>query len=116
MIQEDAECEDSIFAKAIEEGRLERTEEGFLLCAERGRTLVTADPSHTSEPMLRRDFMVRNGAALKRARLYVTARGIYDGYVNGAPLTEDWFTPGASQYDKHIQYLSLIHISEPTRP
>lgn len=104
LIQEDAECEDSIFAKAIEEGRLERTEEGFLLCAERGRTLVTADPSHTSEPMLRRDFMVRNGAALKRARLYVTARGIYDGYVNGAPLTEDWFTPGASQYDKHIQY------------
>ena len=62
----------------------------------------TADLSHGGIPILKREFSVKPG--LKRARLYATARGIYEASLNGAPLSDRKFEPGASQYDKHLQY------------
>ncbi|MGI6577908.1 MAG: family 78 glycoside hydrolase catalytic domain [Eubacteriales bacterium] len=60
------------------------------------------DPSHTSIPMLRTVIPAKDD--LKSARLYVTARGIYECHINGEKLGEDWFNPGATQYDKHLLY------------
>lgn len=63
---------------------------------------VVADTSHTSVPMLRRDLTLDGQPA--SARLYITARGIYDCRINGAAVTQDRLTPGASQYDRHLYY------------
>lgn len=62
------------------------------------------DVSAHAIPMLRRDFEVAGEKALLSARLYITARGIYDCRINGEAVTDTWFNPGASQYDKHIMY------------
>ncbi|MGP1404265.1 MAG: family 78 glycoside hydrolase catalytic domain [Catonella sp.] len=59
-------------------------------------------PSQHALPMLRRDFLLEK--EVESARLYATARGIYTVQVNGEKLTDQYFMPGASQYDKHIMY------------
>lgn len=81
----------------------------FVLRGGEGPARFTADPSHTSLPLLRREFAV--GEGLAKARLYVTARGIYQGELNGRALgnvsftgMEDWLNPGAAQFDKHLYY------------
>lgn len=61
--------------------------------------LLIADPSHGSMPMLRTDFNT-NTSKISKARLYVSARGIYDIYVNGKRIGKDYFNPGLSQYNK----------------
>ena len=63
----------------------------------------TKDPSHTSIPMLRREFDIEE-KPVRSARLYATARGIYECRVNGEELTDTWFNPGATQYDRRIMY------------
>lgn len=62
------------------------------------------DMSAHAIPMLRRDFSVDKEKELAGARLYMTARGIYDCRINGVEITDTWFNPGSSQYDKHIMY------------
>lgn len=63
---------------------------------------LTADLSYGGIPLLRREFAV--DGEIKRARLYATARGIYDCAINGAAISDRRFEPGAGQYDKHLQY------------
>ena len=67
-------------------------------------TQKTADPSNTGIPMLRRSFEVGGTKILESARLYITARGIYDCQVNGQPVTERLLAPGLTQYDKRMNY------------
>ena len=65
-------------------------------------TECTCDLSHGGIPMLHRDFSLKGDIA--RARLYATARGVYDCTVNAERISDRRFEPGASQYDKHLQY------------
>ncbi len=67
-----------------------------------GPDRVIENPSCHSLPMLRREFTVRDG--LVSARLYATARGIYDCRVNGHRIDDSFFAPGASQFDHHLMY------------
>ncbi len=67
-----------------------------------GECRVLIDPSCHALPMLRRTFSVKKGLA--RARLYATARGIYECTINGKRVGEEYFAPGASQYDRHLLY------------
>ena len=60
------------------------------------------DPSCHALPMLRRKFTLNK--ELKKARLYATARGIYSIRVNGAKISDGFFAPGASQFDRHLMY------------
>lgn len=53
-------------------------------------------------PMLRRDFDV--GCDIARARLYVTALGLYEAVINGRRIGDAYFTPGWTSYDKRLQY------------
>lgn len=39
-----------------------------------------------------------------RARLYVTAHGIYEIKINGQPITDTWLNPGFTTYDKRLKY------------
>ena len=65
-------------------------------------TLQYADPTYGSIPMLRKDFTAEKEVA--SAKLYVTARGIYEMYLNGERVGNDWFNPGYTQYDATQQY------------
>lgn len=75
------------------------TENGKTL---KGECLEISNPSRFSLPMLRTNFTVNGKVA--SARLYATARGIYECSMNGKRVTEEYFAPGASQYDSHLMY------------
>ncbi|PXY39311.1 alpha-L-rhamnosidase [Flavobacterium cheongpyeongense] len=64
---------------------------------------VLANPSQHSMPMLRTVFEI-DSTKISKARLYVTARGIYDIYLNGKKVGNDYFNPGLTQYNKTHLY------------
>lgn len=68
-----------------------------------GGALILADPSRNAAPMLRSTFKV-SPKTIGNARLYVTARGIYEMYINGKRISNDYFNPGLTQYNKHQMY------------
>lgn len=55
-----------------------------------------------SAPILRKSFMINKN--IKRARLYTTARGIYEMAVNGKQVGEDFLNPGWTDYRKRFMY------------
>ncbi|WP_431198879.1 alpha-L-rhamnosidase N-terminal domain-containing protein [Mucilaginibacter sp. P19] len=63
---------------------------------------ILADPSHNAMPMLRSVFNADKG--ISQARLYVTARGIYEIYLNGKRVGNDYYNPGLTQYNKTHLY------------
>jgi alpha-L-rhamnosidase len=64
---------------------------------------VVADPTHNSTPMLRTEFTAGE-APIRDARLYVTARGIYEVYLNGSRVGDRHYTPGLTQYNETHMY------------
>lgn len=60
--------------------------------------LIAADPSRNSAPMLRTEFRT-SSQTIKDARLYITARGIYEVFINGRRVGDDYFNPGLTQYN-----------------
>ena len=60
-------------------------------------TFVVRDPSRNAAPMLRTTFTA--GKKVAAARLHVTARGIYELFVNGTRVGDDHFNPGLTQYN-----------------
>ena len=65
--------------------------------------LCYADPTWAAAPMLRTEFETKSDIA--SARLYLTAQGIYDFYLNGQEVApEEWFNPGATEYDQILTY------------
>ncbi|MGF3057100.1 family 78 glycoside hydrolase catalytic domain [Microbacterium sp. YY-01] len=52
--------------------------------------------------IVRRDFTVRPG--LTRARLYVTAHGIYEVEINGARIDDHALAPGWTTYHERLRY------------
>ena len=65
--------------------------------------LVIVNPSHGSMPILKTNFKLKN-KKIDQARIYATARGIYDLELNGERVSDDYFAPGLAQYDKHQLY------------
>jgi alpha-L-rhamnosidase len=53
-------------------------------------------------PFLRKDVVVNN--KVKKARLYVTAKGLYQFYINGKKIGNDFLKPGWTDYNKRIYY------------
>jgi alpha-L-rhamnosidase len=53
-------------------------------------------------PNLRREFPLDK--PVNRARLYATARGVYELYINGNRVGNDVLAPGWTDYDRRIQY------------
>jgi alpha-L-rhamnosidase len=54
-------------------------------------------------PCLRRDFKLKENP--KKARLYVTAQGLFETSLNGTRVGNDYFTPGWTDYKKRIHYM-----------
>ncbi len=55
-------------------------------------------------PCLRKGF--RLGAAPRSARLYVTARGLFEAHLNGERVGRDRLTPGWTDYRHRLEYLT----------
>jgi alpha-L-rhamnosidase len=53
-------------------------------------------------PLLRRAFDVREGVA--KARLYVTALGVYEAHLNGVTIGDHVLDPGWTSYDHRLCY------------
>ena len=64
----------------------------------------TIDPSFGGTTMLRTEFSSEPGRKLRKAKLYASALGVCNLYLNGAKVGEDWFVPGASQYRERVGY------------
>ncbi|KAA0988882.1 alpha-L-rhamnosidase [Dyadobacter aurulentus] len=53
-------------------------------------------------PYLRKQILIKKG--LKKARLYVTALGLYEFQINGKKTGDAFLTPGWTDYDKRVYY------------
>ena len=53
-------------------------------------------------PFFRKEANIRPG--VQKARLYVTALGIYEFEINGNRVGDDYFAPGWTDYDKRVYY------------
>src|SRR5215211_6870633 len=53
-------------------------------------------------PYLRKEFRLER--PVRRARMYTTARGVYDLYLNGNRVGKDVLAPGWTDYDRRVQY------------
>lgn len=61
-----------------------------------------ADPSRGAQTMLRTTFNLKK--KIKSAKLYATSMGVYELFINGKRVGEDWFAPGDSQYRELLGY------------
>ncbi len=83
---------------------IDRTDDGWY----RHNGAVIATPSAYSmendpAPMMRKEFTAKKGD-IKSARLYATAAGIYDFYINGEKISDTYFNPGAAAYNIRSAY------------
>lgn len=65
--------------------------------------IATTNIAKKSMPMLRTTFE-SSDAKISKARLYITSRGVYEIYLNGERIGDDYFNPGLTQYNKHHLY------------
>ncbi|WP_343690656.1 family 78 glycoside hydrolase catalytic domain [Chitinophaga sp.] len=75
----------------------------FLLNSQAAAAVHLISPENKAMPLLRTKFDLQPGKVAK-ARLYITARGIYEAYINGHHLGNDYFNPGLTQYTKTQMY------------
>ncbi|MCI8497764.1 MAG: family 78 glycoside hydrolase catalytic domain, partial [Clostridiales bacterium] len=54
-------------------------------------------------PMFRKDFSADKGA-VKDARLYASAAGVYEFYINGKNVTDTYLNPGNIAYNTRMNY------------
>ncbi|MFN8531100.1 MAG: family 78 glycoside hydrolase catalytic domain [Anaerolineae bacterium] len=92
---------------ASEWSGLLRLEAGLLEADDWSTRFITPDwDEDTSKsnpsPYLRRDFEVQG--SVKKARLYVTALGLYEAQINGAVVGDHILAPGWTAYDQHLRY------------
>jgi len=93
-----------IFQDAAASGRVRRLHDGgYEVILGDEEFVYLADPSRDGVPMLRREFEL-DDKPIRKARLYATARGVYEVHINGERVGKDYFAPGLTQYDKHHSY------------
>jgi alpha-L-rhamnosidase len=56
-------------------------------------------------PLLRKEFNLAK--KVLSARLYVTSRGLNTMFINGQRISDYYFTPGWTSYQKHFQYFTF---------
>ncbi|HEY9044714.1 MAG TPA: glycoside hydrolase family 78 protein [Ohtaekwangia sp.] len=63
---------------------------------------IPGDSVNSPSPMLRRTFDIKKSIA--SARLYITAHGLYESFINGKRVGNQYLTPGWTSYNKRLQY------------
>lgn len=64
--------------------------------------MISPDLPYDVCPYIRKSFVVNED--IKSARAYFTGLGIYELYVNGKRVGEEFLAPGCDGYDKWLQY------------
>ena len=59
-------------------------------------------PASPVPMMVRRRFSLERHASLE---VFVTAMGVFDLYLDGQRLHDDYFSPGFTDYSAHLQYV-----------
>ncbi len=67
-----------------------------------GGPLVGAPRQAVPAPFLRRGFGLDRPVA--SARLYLTALGVYEAWINGERVGDEWLMPGWTDYAKRVHY------------
>jgi len=60
------------------------------------------EKAYNPVPMLRKEFGLNKN--IRKARLYITAHGLYEAYLNGQRVGDELFTPGWTTYKDRLQY------------
>ncbi|UMG93981.1 family 78 glycoside hydrolase catalytic domain [Nocardioides sp. TF02-7] len=63
-----------------------------------------ADPSHGAQTHLRTEFRTDPAKDIAKARMYVTAQGAYEMFINGERMSDDYMNPGMSTFAKTLTY------------
>ena len=63
---------------------------------------IAADSVDGRIPHLNKSFVTAK--KVKQARLFITARGLYEASINGKRIGDAYLTPGWTSYNKHLQY------------
>lgn len=101
----DADSYSGIFSShtSARESGLSINDGSYVINGQSEGTKVIADPTRNSAPMMRTEFSTDN-KEIEKARLYATARGIYELYLNGERVGDRYFTPGLTQYNRNHMY------------
>lgn len=76
---------------------------GYEVSGGQNGAFIVRDPSRNSMPMLRTTFRTAE-KKIASAKLYATARGIYEIYLNGSRVSNDYYNPGLTQYPRTLMY------------
>lgn len=66
--------------------------------------ILNALPLEPYDPAVRMRRTFKANAPIAKARLYVTAHGLYEIKINGRPVTDSLLNPGFTTYDKRLKY------------
>ncbi len=80
-----------------------------------GSPLAGGKHSNLPAPYLRRDFAASQG--IRKGRLYVSALGLFECWINGQRVGEDYFMPGWTDFNKRVRYAvydvtAMLHSGE----
>ena len=88
---------------ASEWGEWATVEAGLLAPADWTASLVGPSDSEIAAPQVRGAFQIRD-AAIRRARVYATAHGLYELEVNGSRVGDQELAPGWTAYESRLRY------------
>lgn len=66
---------------------------------------IAMDEGETMHPVFFKEFEKKG--QVKRARLYVTGVGVFEAYLNGKKLGEEYLTPYLTVYEKALQVITF---------
>jgi len=78
-----------------------RTENGMLVLDSVG---IIYREIEGGMPLFRKEFTTLAGKKVASARLYATALGVYEAYIDGKKAGDEVLAPGASSYSKLLKY------------
>lgn len=66
------------------------------------RQTTPESPGHQPSPIFRKQFSTAKQIA--SATAFITAHGLYEAFINGHRVGDDYLTPGWTSYNKRLQY------------
>lgn len=98
-----------IFAKYIGKGLI-AGEGVYNISAADKPVFILSSPPSKGLVRLRSDFQLPQ-KNISKARLYATARGIYDFYINNQRVSNEYYNPGLTQYNK-TQFYQTFDVTD----
>ncbi len=69
----------------------------------------------SAAPAFRGEFFIRERESVEKGRLYISGLGLFKASVNGAPVSENLFEPGESEFNRRVYYVTYditVHLRE----